>query len=263
MSSAADLQPQDLAIYKDSSITLKTSNQHNLNLLLYTESNKATWLTTALIQSCLLDRCYLNATQLHGTEYSLESPKSNVLLVSVADGNEVYAKQFQRFIKLNIASSMPSFEFVSFIQSGIENWFDQIKGKVNELSKNNEPVNIFITDIHLLLFLTDTTCDRLLSQISQINKLGNLYLILPSDKSLLDYSEDSNDFATLYSSFLMKLVHKSNLLLHVRPLRTGRAEDITGELTINRGLIPSTTEVHERDYLYNIVKEGNVKLYYR
>ena len=66
---------------------------------------------------------------------------------------------------------------------------------------------------------------------------------------------------------LIKLLHRSQLNITLEPLITGRAKDITGSLTISKGCIPYgenlSISINEKEYVYHITKDSQVKLYYR
>ncbi|QPG74273.1 hypothetical protein FOA43_001598 [Brettanomyces nanus] len=157
-----------------------------------------------------------------------------------------------------------SLKFVSFLDRKADGWFDDLEKLVNSFADRDLPCNVFIEDPQFLLYLTETSDSSLLSKFSKLNRLANLYLIMPTDRSLLDYSELSNDLSTVYSTLLLKLIHKAHLMLKLRPLRTGRADDITGELVVIKGPIDDPgLSIRERDYLYLLNKDGNVKLFYR
>ena len=82
------------------------------------------------------------------------------------------------------------------------------------------------------------------------------------DESLL-----STDPSFKASDFLIKLFHRSQLNISLQPLNTGRAKDITGSLTISKGTIPyynlPNLKINEREYVYYLTKDFQIKLYYR
>lgn len=256
MSSSSDLQQQDLAIYDGSRITTDTIGQ--LNLILSAESTKPTWLNVGLVESCLLDRSYLSTATQHA-KYTLDAPKASVIFASFVNDTNVYARQFKRFIGLDLDHiNCAQFKFISFLKDGADNWFETIQ---REVAKLRGPITIFLEDPEFALYLTDTSVDGVLKSLNSLNKSTNLYLIMPLDKPVLDYSEIQDDLSTVYMTFLMKLIHRSHLILSLRPLTTGRADDVTGELIINRGLIGEA--IMEREYIYLVSKDGNTKLFYR
>lgn len=269
MSSAADLPAQDLVIYSDGSITPQSSvalgKEYTFNLLFYTEFTKCTWFEVTMIQSSMLDKCYINSTTQNQDNYSLRTSKSNVLFASFGNGSEVYAKQFQKYIKADITAVNGVFKFVTFLEEDIDKWFDILSTEADRLTQDKSKIlNIFIEDPQFLLFMKDCDEDDVISKLAKLNEIGNVYIIAPSDKSLIQPSELPNDLATIYTSFIFKLLHRSNLIVRLKPLKTGRADDITGELVINKGLVDHTKlQVLEREYLYVIGKEGSVKLFYR
>lgn len=269
MSSAADLPSQDLVIYSDGSITappnIAFGKEHTFNLLLYTEFTKCTWFEIALMQNSLLDICYINSTTSHQDSYCWQNPKCNVLFASFGNGSEVYFKQFQKYMKIDMTRGNGAFKFITFLEEDIEKWFDILQMEAAKLTQDkSRALNIFLEDPQLLLFLKNYDEDEIISRLAKLNEIANIYVTAPSDKSLLQFTQLSDDLATVYTSFIMKLLHRSNLIVRLKPLKTGRAEDITGELIINKGVIDhSKLQVLEREYLYVIGKEGSVKLFYR
>ncbi|KAG7843962.1 hypothetical protein KL941_004444 [Ogataea angusta] len=251
MTSSSDLQQQDLVVFEDRSILPKSDPDHNYcTLVLYKASTRPTWLNVALVENSLFGTCYVNKTPIS------DRSTAPVVFASLSVDETTYRKQLAR-----LKGDLAGFKYVDLFNS-YQDWYTKISLEVDRQSKVDKP-NVFIENPEFLLFLTDITVDKLLAQLRKLNTKCNLYLISSSDESLMEYSDSPDDLATVHATFLTKLAHRTSLILSLRPLRTGRAEDVTGELTIGRGLIGSPKKIVEREYLYLINKEGTVKLFYR
>ncbi|KAH3663312.1 hypothetical protein OGAPHI_005302 [Ogataea philodendri] len=251
MSSSSDLQQQDLVVFEDHSIVPRSSSEyHYLTLILFNSATRPTWLVTALVENSLFGTCYLNKSPIS------RRSSTPVVLASLNTAESTYRKQLAR-----LKGDLAEFKYVDLL-SNYSNWFEMLSAQIDQLAKKGKP-NVFLENPEFLLFLSDTKVDTLLLQLQKLNAKCNLFLISSNDESLLEYSEIPDDLATIHTSFLTKLVHRSNLLMSLRPLKTGRAVDVTGELTICRGLIDSPQKVAEKEYLYLVNKEGTVKLFYR
>ncbi|GMG22183.1 unnamed protein product [Ambrosiozyma monospora] len=305
MSSTSDLQQQDLSLYSDNTpISQKTlsPNYNSLNLLLNSQSNKPTWLITSLIESCLFDTNYINkfTNNPENSAYTIASPRSHVVFASFINGSRVYSKLFKKYLKLDIESHQfhsqahvkgslqtlkrgkqtNGFQFISFLEDGFENWFDTLINKLEQLRKgtkeNRKKINLFLENPELVLYLQDQSpshqqreaTNELLSKLTQLNQLANVFIVSSSDKQLLDWSSElNNDLSLIHSDFLLKLVHKSDLIVQLKALTTGRADDVTGELKVSRGCLDLTSSIgvdaSEKEYIYLANKEGAIKLFYR
>ena len=64
--------------------------------------------------------------------------------------------------------------------------------------------------------------------------------------------------------FTTSSFHKAIAVLSVKPLDTGKANDVTGTLTITRGgaLLESSIAIVENEYLYHTLKDSTT-LFYR
>lgn len=89
---------------------------------------------------------------------------------------------------------------------------------------------------------------------------GCLYLFCNSDEPLIDIDTPLGEE---YATFLTQVAHQSSLIVSLRPLNTGRADDVTGVLRISNGpRVCQTHKVTEAEYLY-LVSGDTVKLFYR
>jgi elongator complex protein 6 len=87
-----------------------------------------------------------------------------------------------------------------------------------------------------------------------------LYLFCNSDEPLI---EVDTTLGEEYSTFLTQIAHQSSIIVSLRPLNTGRADDVTGVLRISNGpRVILSHQVTEAEYLY-LVSGDTVKLFYR
>lgn len=103
--------------------------------------------------------------------------------------------------------------------------------------------------------------DSVLQLLHQLQTLSSaIYVFLNSDFPLVT---PGTPLADQYITLLGALFAKSSLVVSLRPLETGRADDVTGVLRITRG--PRKThdfKVIENEYLY-FVTTDNVKIIHR
>lgn len=72
-----------------------------------------------------------------------------------------------------------------------------------------------------------------------------------------------NIYETKQTAFVLGLAHRATALISIRPLMTGRADDVTGTLTVSRGPKSSSdTQVLTDSYQYH-VSGDNVKVFYK
>ncbi|GME97741.1 unnamed protein product [Ambrosiozyma monospora] len=169
---------------------------------------------------------------------------------------------------------------LGFTLNGFENWFDTLLIKLEQLRKdtkeNQKKINLFLENPELVLYLQDQSqnyqqreaINELLSRLTLLNQHANVFIVSGSDKQLLDWSSElNNDLGLIHSDFLLKLVHKSDLIVRLKALTTGRADDVTGELKVSRGCLDLRSSIgvdaSEKEYIYLANKEGAIKLFYR
>lgn len=102
----------------------------------------------------------------------------------------------------------------------------------------------------------------------------NAFFFVNADPELLGQQQQGNlhePFAAaapgttleaVQTATLLGLMYRSKLVLAVRPLRTGRAKDVTGTLSISRGPLCTDDSVVEDSYQY-FVSGDTVRLFYR
>lgn len=286
---SSSLQQQDLVIFNDNSVfSEKLFQDYNSSTLItHVQGTSDSWLITGLIENLLVGSCYINnkttGSLSTGSSYNIRSnPRSNVIFGSFMNNAQFYNKNLVKFMKMDITNTARNncFKFVDLMDYTINNHtesvseifkpiHEQIKLLKSNSSHNNDThkkINIIIEAPEILLQVKeDASAIDLIRELHLLQKLGNVILSISSDEPLIDYSEFESDVSTKHAVLLSSLIHKSNLLISLRPLSTGRADDITGELKIHKACVglEDGLEIIEKSYLYNINKESTVKLFFK
>jgi elongator complex protein 6 len=225
------------------------------------------WLVNILVENALFGTCVIN----HDNSQA-KIPKADVVLISFLQDFKFY----ERDLKRNgvEVKDLKNFHFIDCFTdlfnkigdvASIDKLFTQISAQVSHIHSNSKV--IIIEGIEFLLSATNITSIQLLNQINKLHKLSSSLLIVSAvDKELIDtqgYADKSTpEFKTL--DFLIRLLHRAQLNVSLRPLETGRANDITGTLTISKGTIPyESLPILETEYLFHVSKDQNTKLFYR
>lgn len=260
-------QKQDLNLFIDNSIIPEKvfTTEPLLGLITHTQGTSPSWLINLLIENSLYGTCVINHEKNQHREI-----RADTVVVSFLHDYEYYEKELRRNgIELNdnkqfhfIDLFTDLFQKISTPES-IAKLFDQIATQIQGFSQKKSV--IFIEGIEFLLAATNITSIQLLNQVNKLVKLSNaVFVISSTDKELIDAhngNQNLPEFKTL--DFVIRLIHRSNVVLGLRPLETGRAKDITGTLTISKGTIPfESLVVSEKEYLYFINRE-TTKLFFR
>lgn len=269
---------QDLIVYNDNSIIsekILESNQSYLSIISHIQGTAPTWLVNSLIE---------NGLQGTSTLITNESPskingRSEVVFISFSHPELFYIKNCKKNgLEL---SNMKNFHYIDCFTdlftkiiknvnepaNDIKAMFANISSQIQKIQ--NSKIVIFFENPLILLQATTLTSNELLYYIFQLNKLcRNLFIITNQDQSSIIDLSTSNHSDPVFkaSDFLVKLYHRSQLNIHLKPLETGRANDITGCLIISHGAVNYDIEnlfVREQEYIFNLTKDANVSLFYR
>ncbi|SCU79517.1 LADA_0B01222g1_1 [Lachancea dasiensis] len=145
-----------------------------------------------------------------------------------------------------------------------------LKNLVQELTAEPKPDFLILEQPELLLHLLNISSDELhLDFINQLTKIIPLIVIVSYTEA---YDNPGTDTSERISANMIEQIRFSNgcvfksiAVLGIRPLKTGRAKDVTGTLTITRGgasLSHLPIEVAENEYLFQTQKD-TTKLFYR
>lgn len=249
MASASDLQEQDLTFYDTIHHSLITTPK-SLSLIVHDPTNEPSWLISGIIQQGLSEtnECYLSPQS-----PNFQKPSSQVIFVTFLNTESTYSKSFS---KLSVSNNS-NFKLISFLDPKInekvklENWFDFISKQISENTKNDS-VLILENPSILLDLIPGLTNDKFLSQLQSLQSLSCLYITISSNLS--------------YNSIILpQLLHRSSLIVSLTALETGRADDISGILSISNGPVlfsDDKRKLNLREYSY-LVTTNSVKLYYK
>ncbi|CUM54560.1 uncharacterized protein AC631_05346 [Debaryomyces fabryi] len=275
----ATSQQQDLVFFNDNSLIsngiLKSSSSH-CSIISHVQGTSPTWLINSLLENSLIGTaCLVN------NDLNRKIPdRSEVYFISFSHPKDFYIKNCKKNgLDLSLLSNFKFIDcFSDLFLNKIKNpnkasgevskLFENIINEINASGNTNKV--IFIESIEILLAATNIESKELLKQCFKINKLcRQLFVIVAQDyPQVIDLSASiPQDSVFKISDFLLKLYHRSQLNLNLQPLPTGRANDITGCITISKGAIPyeniEGVEVIEKEYIYYVNKESSIKLFFR
>lgn len=260
-------QQQDLVFFEDNTL-LSPSDiaSNNLHVISHVEETKATWLVNTIIENSLV-----GLANLVNRELRLPAA-SHVTIVSFLNPKSFYVNSCRKY-GLDLSKS-PNFHFIDCLSglftkhitpntAGIpRRLFDSIHSEIEQ-----KKGLVLLEAPEILLQATDSTADDLLFQIHRIQRAADrLIVITKVDGPLIDLSSSiPTDPVYKTTDFLVKLLHKSSMNVSLSPLATGKAQDVTGCLTVARGarFQDLKTPVAEREYVYHIARDGSVKIFYR
>lgn len=246
MASASDLQQQALTFYdvhEGSLLSLPTS----LSLIVHDAPNSPTWLISGIIQQSLSENneCYLSPQA-----PSLTKPANSTYLYSFNNPDHSYNRYFNKYLTKN----RDLFKFTSFLSafsSNLEKWDTYILNEIKQTS-SKKPIVIIEHPELLISIIPRMTTNKLISKLAEIQKFSTLYIIT------------STSLATAYQTFLPSLLHRSSLIISLTSLSTGRADDISGILSVSSGpkFVQSNSKISNRQYSYH-VSTNSLKLYFK
>ncbi len=260
-------QKQDLNLFIDNSIIPEKvlTSEPLFGTITHTQGTSPSWLVNLLIENSLYGTCVINHEKNQHRQI-----RADTVVISFLHDYDYYEKDLKRNgIELNdnkqfhfIDLFTDLFQKISTPES-IGKLFDQIATQI-QAYQNTKKI-ILIEGIEFLLSATSITTIQLLNQINKLNKLAKgIFVITSADRELIEATQGNqnlSEFKTL--DFIVRLIHRSNIVMGLRPLETGRAKDITGTLTISKGTIPfESLVVSEKEYLYFINRE-TTKLFFR
>ena len=256
---------QDLVLYKNGTLIaneILSSSSLSLATITHVQGTSPSWLVSSLLENAIQ-----GTASLINSDLTTKVPlRSKVLLASFTNGIDYYHKNCRKNgIDLTQTDNFTFVDyFTGLFTEVIKNPSDASKSistafkLLEEKATGNDIVIIEAPEI--LLHATNENVDELLSHLLSVNRqCKQLFVIMAKDSP--QFVQDAR-----YMEFLVKLLHRSNLNISLLPLQTGRASDITGSLTITQGAIPHATgipEVLEKEYIYHLTKDFNIKLFFR
>ena len=270
-------QQQDLIIYRDNSIVsnkLLDSDESSLTMVSYVDETQASWFTNTIVENSLYGTAVLVNKELRKTP-----KRSDVYVISFSNNKEFYVKAIKK-CGLDLEKDK-NFHFIDCFTdlftkqitdpinacNQVNKLFDSIMKTIEAETSSNKKT-IIIENPEYLLSATKTSSIELLNHMVRLNRLCRHLIIISSHRQPQNVDLNVGDVLDptyKTTNFLAKLHQRCNLNIYLEPLTTGRANDITGILTISRGGIPyqSGLVIAEREYIYHISKESNIKLYFR
>ncbi|KAH3899012.1 related to Elongator complex protein 6 [Saccharomycodes ludwigii] len=270
------VQKQDLVIFNDRTVLPDFKNHgHTLTHITHKLGTSPTWLLTALIE-----------THIHGVPLSLnESEKSNgkipivnksPIYISSFIHNESYSEQhFQNKISPQsgyyiLPNLMEEIMKCTINTHNNGNNFDGLCSYILKMLKvkkeeQEQQTTIILEEPQLLLALIPNlkARDILLKLITPISQIFQRVIVVTNIEL---YDNDATAESIEIKKFIQTIFYRSIVQLSLKPLETGRANDVTGTLRITRGgcasAVDNTTFVVENEYLYHVQKKS-IKLFYR
>lgn len=132
-----------------------------------------------------------------------------------------------------------------------------------------EPNSVIIVDSpQILLAATLITLNELVAHMAKLNRLcRQMFVVIAKDhpQSVEMASLSADDAVFKLTDFITKSYYRAQLVINLMPLPTGRAKDITGIVTVSKSatLYMCPLQVVEKEYIYSVTKDGNVKLFFR
>lgn len=266
-------QQQDLVFFTDGSLLSiqEPSKSSQLHIISYRDGTAPMWLVTSLVENCLVG----TANQVN-RDLKPKAQDTSVLYVSFLNSEDSFKKACRKqavdidslscFEYLDYSTSLFTTEFVasSNTSNQCEKLFEKIASKLK--TKTTLKKVVFIDSPELLLAATDLPSNELLAGIQKLNELATVIPIMNVHASYYDLElTNAQDPSFRLSDFYVKLLHRSSVNIHLQPLSTGKAKDITGSLTVTRGALPvsSNLEVLEKEYVFQVTKDASAKLFFR
>ncbi|ODV77768.1 uncharacterized protein CANTADRAFT_22891 [Suhomyces tanzawaensis NRRL Y-17324] len=273
-------QQQDLIFFQDNSLLSEeiiTSESSVLSVISHVQGTSPSWLLNSLIENGLNG----TATLINNDLNKKRSNRAEVFFVSFLHSKDFYIQNckkngldlghFTNFHFIDCFTNLFTKYIKDFKESsrGVSEIFGQIEKQVEAVGGTRKIV--FIEGLELLLLSNAGKANDLLSHILKLNRKCRHLLVVSAQDSpqiVKLHANTTQDPAFEVSDFLVKLYHRSQLNINLQPLATGRANDITGSLTISRGSVPVESiipglRVVENEYIYHVTKDASIKLFYR
>lgn len=268
----SNVQRQDLTIFNDQSVLSKSLFTEGLSHLLFVTHRLGTspsWLINAITESYI----YGIPFSLNESDTSAANRKAvctrPLVIASFIHESAYFTSSLN---KLKIDSSQ--YRILDFLTDFALKYTGNPKEKVlteliNCLSKQSGRI-LILEQPELLIPLLNITSDEL--HLNFINPLMKMFSVVVLVSSVEGYENTNADSGEYQKKDMIDMIrythscfHKSIVLLALKPLDTGRANDITGTLRITKGgASPSRLPVHvvENEFLFHSQRDST-KLFYR
>lgn len=270
-------QEQDLVFYNDGTLVsevILNSCDSYLSLILHLQGTSPQWLLYSLIENSLV-----GTAGTVNNDLNRKIPnRSEVFCISFLNSYEHFLKNCKKN-GLDLATTS-NFKFFNFFDdlftrritktldcsAEVEKLFEEVSNEMKKSATNRKI--LFVEGAEILLSATTLQSNDLLKHIFRLGQACRQTFIISRNDSPQVF-----DIASEYRSspvyqctdFLSRVCHQAQLIINLMPLATGRSEDVTGSITVCKGLLPifdDCLRVQEERFLYRVTKESNVKLYY-
>lgn len=262
----------DLSFYKDGSLisdTVFRANRHELALITHDQGTEPTWLVSSIISSGLTGR----ATSINRDSAPIVPDRSTVVVISFSRTENLIRSALQRSgLEASSSSHFQVQDYFSDLftdkvtrpgdsEKSISSVFEGILAKLRAAS---EPKKVLILEHpEILLAATDLSPNALLTWVKKLRQECNLLFgVFNTHWYESNPSLPAGDPVFRISDFFAKCHYMSSLNVHILPLPTGRAVDVTGCITVSGGAVPDK-EVLPGDYTFFVVKENLIKIFVR
>ncbi|ODQ68594.1 hypothetical protein NADFUDRAFT_49232 [Nadsonia fulvescens var. elongata DSM 6958] len=214
--------------------------------------------------------------------------KRKIVLVSLLQDKEFHEKQLRKFgielknpkysSKLQILDNFSNLDLNQNLKCP-SSFLTQLARNISSDHADNDGPIVLIENLDFLLTAASVTASDLLYFITDLQFSGaSTLLFCNADVPLIMHDQTSSSgqppIVDEQGQFLFQLLHRSVITISLRPLKTGRADDITGVLRVSNGgkplnyaksdLTPSSTDrVLEKEYLYLLNSDTSIRLFYR
>lgn len=261
------IQRQDLTVFSDNTLLsphLFDNESHFMLLICYRLGTSPSWLIMALIEALVFG----SPSSITDQAISID-PKpvdSPVTIFSFINGIDVF---IQSLSKLKIPSSkcriIDVIEELANQREGkkVGDIFNSLLSQVNTIGGST----LILELPELLIPLLNISSDELhLKFIQPLRKRFDLMIVITNmdtfDSDPTCYlSQDSIEL----NKFPITCFHKSIGILNLKPLDSGRANDVTGSISVRRGgtyIETLPVSIIENEYLY-FTQRDCTKLFYR
>lgn len=253
----------DLTFYENDCIFINKSQSKTLTLVTQTLETCSTWLVDLVTSKILSEPCnsvivvqFINKTLLHqrgikryGVEVDTSCKSGSLKLIDVSD------KLFK--VGINSFQSLDITELQNFIMKSVVG---------NQSVKNKDQARVDPASCHIILENIDilltagSSAEKILNLIHNLQSISaHIQIICNADSPLVT---PGSNLSSNHGLLINHLIHRSSLVVSLRPLETGRADDVTGVFRITRGPKLSPLQVVENEYLY-FVTSDNVRIIHR
>lgn len=276
---------RDVAFYKDGSIfavaptssdkeTNNISNGDAAAAITVVTSNLHTsyaWLVQAVLGQALSSSN--NKSSSSRSPVSANSPETVVLVTTTMASPEIYRRGL---LKMGIdLSTAPNFRVIDLASqlfgvatgaAGTAITSDQIKTNIDQgistlpLKRGRTLILLEAPDLLVPLGLSPRAVSDIVAHLASYS--ANLFVFCNADAELLGSSALGPENQSDQLAFLTDLAYQATVAVSIRPLPTGRADDVTGTMTVSSGPANIDDNVKEDSYQYQTANES-VKLFYK